>query len=332
MLQKRSDLAPVVHETLDVIQSNVETEVRLIDDLLDVTRIARGKMELCKQPVKLATVIQRAVAVCQGDIATRGLHVAVDLGPCQSCWVEADVLWLEQVFWNLLKNAIKFTPHGGCVGLRCRPDEGDVLVEVHDSGIGIDPGSLSRIFNAFEQAGQSITRQFGGLGLGLAISKTLVELHGGTISAHSSGRDQGSTFRIRLPLTAPVRQPETAPPPAMPPQTVRPLRVLLVEDHSVTAMMMQMVLTAEGHTVESAGDMTTALQLAGQHPFDLLISDLGLPDGSGHDLLRQLHERGYKFPGIALSGQGAATGGTRVPATASFPETGALAPGASLLT
>ena len=287
-----------------MVRRNVEMEARLIDDFLDVSRIARGKIELNRSAVELCTVIQRAVEVCKPDIEARRLHFGVDLGPAAPYWVEADVPRLQQVFWNLLKNAIKFTPHGGCVGIRCRPNEEHVVVEVNDSGIGIEPEALSRIFNAFEQAERSITQQFGGLGLGLAISKALVEMHGGPIEAHSEGRDKGATFRVRLPLTAPAGQPDAPPARRAPQRAVRPLRILLVEDHGVTAKMMRMVLTADGHTVETAGDVATALELAGQHAFDLLLSDLGLPDGSGHDLMRQLRQRGHKFPGIALSGYG----------------------------
>ena len=177
-----------------------------------------------------------------------------------------------------------------------------MVIEVNDSGIGIEPEALSRIFDAFEQAERSITRRFGGLGLGLAISKALVELHGGTISAHSEGEGKGATFCIRLPLTVPRPPPEVSPPAAARAAHRRPLHILLVEDHGVTAKMMRMVLTSEGHTVETAGDVATALELASQNAFDLLLSDLGLPDGSGHDLMRQLDSRRHKFPGIAMSG------------------------------
>lgn len=201
MLQDRPDLDPKMRETLEMISQNVQLEARLIDDLLDVTRIARGKVELNRTPVELRTIIQRAVEVCRPDIEARRLHFCVDLGPAAPYWVEADVSRLQQVFWNLLKNSVKFTPHGGCVGIRCRPNGDHVLVEVNDSGIGIEPGSLSRIFDAFEQTDRLATRQFGGLGLGLAISKALVELHGGNIEAHSEGRDKGASFRIRLPLS-----------------------------------------------------------------------------------------------------------------------------------
>ena len=304
LLQRRPDLDPEVRGTLEMIRRNVEMEAHLIDDLLDVTRIAHGKIELNRRHVDLSTIIQSAVETCTSDIETRGLEFCLDLGLCGPYWVEADVPRLQQVFWNLLKNAIKFTPHGGCVGVRCWPNERHVLVEVNDSGLGIEAETLPRLFNAFEQEERSITRQFGGLGLGLAISKTLVELHGGTIEAHSQGRGKGATFRIRLPLTAPIGQPEP-PAAAAPPQlAVRPLRILQVEDHGVTAKIMREVLTEEGHTVEMAGDVATALKLADQHTFDLLLSDLGLPDGSGHDLLRRLRSRGHKLPAVALSGYG----------------------------
>ena len=251
MLQNRPDLDPGLRDTLDMVRRHVEMEARLVDDLLDVSRIARGKIELTRSTVELCTTIQRAVEVCKPDIEARRLHFGVDLGPAAPYWVDADVSRLQQVFWNLLKNAIKFTPQGGCVGVRCHPNEDHVIVEVNDSGIGIEPEALSRIFNAFEQAELSITRQFGGLGLGLAISKALVELHGGGSKPTSEGRDKGATFRVRLPLTAPAGQPEVPPPAASPQRTVRPLHILLVEDHGVTAKMMRMVLTSDGHTVRN---------------------------------------------------------------------------------
>jgi two-component system CheB/CheR fusion protein len=161
---------------------------------------------------------------------------------------------------------------------------------------------MSRVFNAFEQAERSITRQFGGLGLGLAISKALVEMHGGEIEAFSEGIGKGATFRIKLPLSKAASRIES---PAAPERGVtRPLHILLVEDHGVTAHMIRMVLTEKGHAVEVAGDVATALEMTDHYTFDLLLSDLGLPDGSGHDLMRELRKRGFRFPGIALSGYG----------------------------
>jgi len=305
MLQDRPGLDEDVRETLGMVRRNAELEARLIDDLLDLTRIARGTVELQKQRVDLGTVIEYAVEVCRPDIDARALKFGVEMGPDAPYWVEADITRLQQVFWNLLKNAIKFTPHGGCVGVRCSLDgPGRAAVEVSDSGIGIEPEALSRIFNAFEQAERSLGRQFGGLGLGLAISKAMVELHGGSIEARSEGQGKGATFRVRLPLCAPPREDEAPTPSTLRKRAVSPLLILLVEDHGVTAKMMCQVLTLEGHKVETAGDMATAQELAGRQPFDLLISDLGLPDGSGHDLMRSMRSRGHKFPGIALSGYG----------------------------
>jgi two-component system CheB/CheR fusion protein len=307
MLQDRPDLDQDVRETLEMVRRNAEMEARLIDDLLDLTRISRGTVELQKQRVDLGTVIDYAVEVCRSDIEARGLKFSVDMGVDSPYWLEADITRLQQVFWNLLKNAIKFTPHGGCVGIRCCLDgQGQVVVEVNDNGIGIDPEALPRLFNTFEQAERAISRQFGGLGLGLAISKAMVQMHGGSIEAHSEGRGKGATFRVRLPLGVPPSQPEAIVPAAPRNRTVGPLRILLVEDHSVTAQMMSRVLSADGHVVETAGDAATALELADQHPFDLLISDLGLPDSSGHDLIRKIRSHGHKFPGIALSGYGQA--------------------------
>jgi two-component system CheB/CheR fusion protein len=304
LLQDRNDLDADLRVMLEMVRRNVEMEARLIDDLLDVTRIERGKIELSRTPVELCTVVQRAFEVCQPDIEARQLHFGVDIGADGPYWIEADVPRLQQVFWNLLKNAIKFTPRGGCIGIRCRRDEHCVAVEVNDSGIGIEPDALPRIFNAFEQADNSITRQFGGLGLGLAISKALVEMHGAKISVHSKGRNHGATFCVRLPLSEPASgavQPRRLTPAS---RARRPLHILLVEDHGVTADILQKALAADGHTVDRAGDVTTALRLADCGGIDLLLSDLGLPDGSGHDLMKQLHRRGHRFPGIALSGYG----------------------------
>ena len=211
MLQDRPDLDPETRETLEMVRRNAEMEARLIDDLLDMTRISRGTIELQKQRVDLGTVIDYAVEVCRPDIEARGLEFGVDMGPDAPYWVEADIARLQQVFWNLLKNAVKFTPHGGRVGIRCRLDRpGHVVVEVSDSGIGIDPEALPRLFDAFEQAERSISRQFGGLGLGLAISKALVEMHGGRsrpiARAGARGRRSASACRsARLPARPSAR-------------------------------------------------------------------------------------------------------------------------------
>jgi two-component system CheB/CheR fusion protein len=307
LLERDASLSEPMRDQIEMIRRNVELEARLIDDLLDVTRISRGKVELDRKSIALCKVIHQAVEIVRADIDARGLHLGVDLGDAAPYIIHADSARLQQVFWNLLKNAVKFTPHGGCVGIRCRLDDHSVLAEVIDSGEGIDPALLPRIFNPFEQGGARMTRQFGGLGLGLTITKALVELHGGSIEAHSDGKGKGATFRIRLPIHAhgkpalPVHiaaiEAEGAP-------AARLLRILLVEDHGDTARIMRRLLMGDGHEVETATDVSSALALAETGPFDLLLSDLGLPDGSGIDLMRELRRRGNTLPGIALSGYG----------------------------
>lgn len=289
---------------LAMIHRNAVLEARLIDDLLDITRITHGKIELNKRPVDLHEVIRRALEVCKPDMDARKMKFTIDAsgGPIL---ILADPDRLQQVFWNLLRNATKFTPLGGSVDVDCHDDgAGNAMVEVSDNGMGMEPAVLTRIFNAFEQTERSITQRFGGLGLGLTISKSIVELHGGTIDAHSAGQNQGSTFRVRLPLLAKVASAISITPPVEPNKPLRHLRILLVEDHGDTSRTMNRLLSGQGHDVRRAADVATALHLAGSRTFDLILSDLGLPDGSGLDLLRALNARGIKLPAIALSGYG----------------------------
>jgi PAS domain S-box-containing protein len=307
MLQREPTDERRLQSTLELIRRNVEMEARLIDDLLDLTRISRGKTELDKRPTDLSTVIHRAVEVCLPDINARRLDLSVDLGE-GAYPIKADAGRLQQVFWNLLRNAVKFTPPGGRVEIRCRREGGnEAVVEVIDNGEGIAPETIPRLFNAFEQGEPGTTRQFGGLGLGLVISRSFTEMHGGSIEAFSEGKGKGATFRVRLPLASvgsAKEQESVAPSSAAPLPAVQPLRILYVEDHGDTAEMMRDLLQYEGHRVQTAGDVATAVELATNEGFDLMISDLGLPDGSGIDLMRQLRARGVSMPGIALSGYG----------------------------
>ena len=202
VLDKRADLPATVRDTLAMVRRNVDLESHLIDDLLDVTRIARGKMELARTDTDLHEAVRRAVEVSAPDIEAKGQRLTVDVSN-EACRLHGDPARLQQVFWNLLKNASKFTPSGGSVEIRalCQSD-GAATVEVTDTGIGLEPGAAERIFSPFEQASVSITRQFGGLGLGLAIAKATVEAHGGTLRADSPGLGKGATFTVRLPLAA----------------------------------------------------------------------------------------------------------------------------------
>ena len=295
------------HNSFEVIRRNVELEARLIDDLLDVTRIEKGKVKLHRQPVDICTILHRAAEVCMPDIEARKLELDI-AAPGGPYLVNADAARLQQVFWNLIKNSVKFTPPGGRIDIQCRrDDDGHVIVEVHDNGEGIHPDALPQLFNAFEQGGKHATHRFGGLGLGLAISKAMVDLHGGTLTAHSHGKGKGATFTVRLPVMSAITALPAAP--ATPRATspgipTRPVRILLVEDHDDTARIMKRLLKADGYEVDLAGNVAAALTLVEAQPFDLLLSDLGLPDGSGLDLMRAIRTKGLDLPGIALSGYG----------------------------
>jgi PAS domain S-box-containing protein len=294
-----------------MVRRNVELEARLIDDLLDVTRISRGKLELQHQEVDLRQVLEHAVRTSCGEEAAAGrLRIVTELAGDHRLW--ADAPRLTQVFWNLLNNAVKFTPEGGTIAIRSWTDDSCwLVVEVSDTGVGIEPELLPRIFDAFEQGDTRGAQRFGaGLGLGLAISRALVEFHGGILEAHSDGPGHGARFRVRLPLT-PVPDGAAAAVREQGPdgQPSRALRILLVEDHLDTAEALAELLRLLGHEVVVAATVAAALAAADeirgrqQEGTDLVISDLGLPDGSGLDLMRELARR-HGLKGIALSGYG----------------------------
>jgi signal transduction histidine kinase len=301
LLQRRSGLSTEVRDPLEIIKRNAQLQARLIDDLLDLTRIAQGKLELNCKPVNICTVIERAVEIAKPDIDARRLQFRVALKD-RPHRVNGDASRLQQVVWNLLTNAVKFTPEGGYVGLRCEREDEHVIIEVSDSGIGIEPHDAGRIFDAFEQGGRAMTRQFGGLGLGLAIVKRLVELHHGKISVYSEGRNRGAKFRVELPLCSAELAEDAQGSAQSAPGRSR--RILLVEDNGDTAQTMKMLLSECGYVVETAGDVRQALKAVESASFDLLLSDLGLPDGSGIDLMQELRRRGNALKGIALSGYG----------------------------
>jgi two-component system, chemotaxis family, CheB/CheR fusion protein len=289
---------------MQMIQRNVTLEARLIDDLLDMTRMERGKLTLDRRPLDLGRVRAQAVEACGADLESCGLTLELSLGSGPQT-VEGDMGRLQQVFSNLLRNSIKFTPAGGSIRVRSRREQQMFVVDVSDSGAGIDPEFIPRAFSAFEQADKTHTRK-AGLGLGLAICKTIVDLHGGTITAQSEGKGLGATFVVSLPAMAGARPATGQHEPAEPeePRPVKPLRILLVEDHADTARFMRRLLTKDGHAVQWAGNVAAGLKLAAEQPFDLLLSDLGLPDGTGVDLMRALRREGSMLPGIVLSGYG----------------------------
>jgi CheY-like chemotaxis protein len=282
-----------------MIRRNIETEARLVDDLLDVTRIAQGKVELHFEVCDVHAVVRDTVSMFQSDIDSKGLAVTLVLR-AKDHHIWADPGRLQQVFQNLLSNAVKFTPAEGSVAVRTRNEGGVLHVEVADNGIGIEADVLPRLFDAFEQGERTITRRFGGLGLGLSIVKSLVEMHHAGITVSSGGKDQGATFAVTWPTVSPAAAPPASP--ASGP-ACDAARILLVEDHADTRNVLSKLLATFGCVVTEAGSVKEALEISNRHRFDLLVSDIGLPDGSGIDVMRHMRQR-QQVKGIALSGFG----------------------------
>ena len=326
LLEDDRTVPPHIRREIEMIRRNIEVEARLIDDLLDVTGIIHGKLELNRQPADVRALLEHTMQkYCAAAAARKDIRVSIEVTARQT-HILADSARMTQVFWNLLQNACKFTPAKGRIDVRVYnqrslsgngrdSSDTDLLVEITDSGIGISPESMARIFNAFEQGERSRTRVFGGLGLGLAISRAIVELHEGEITALSAGQGKGAKLSIRLPTihaaTVPLIKFKT---PALAngsDNAPRSLRVLLVEDHPDSAEQLTRLLKRAGHEVTWAGTIREAREMIAatgdnksERGFNILISDLGLPDGSGHDLMRDLASRHHSMPGIALSGYG----------------------------
>jgi HAMP domain-containing protein/signal transduction histidine kinase len=297
-LENEPDVRQDVRESLQMIRRNVELEARLIDDLLDLTRISRGKVQLNFEVVDAHTLLENALEICQPEIDRKHLRRSSDLA-AQKVYMRADPARLQQIFWNLINNAVKFTPRNGQIAITTSNDsDGQLRVKIADTGMGIEPEALPKIFDAFEQGGRT---QLGGLGLGLAISKTLVEAHKGTITARSAGQNKGSMFALVFPTCEKV---EAQIAPVLSPRFAerQPMRILLVEDHEDTNRALTSLLRRRGYHVQSALTFQSALELSAKEKFDVLISDLGLPDGSGIDLIQKLASRPPL--GIALTGFG----------------------------
>jgi signal transduction histidine kinase/ActR/RegA family two-component response regulator len=297
---------------LEMISRNVALEARLIDDQLDLTRIRRGKLHLQREIIDVHELIHQVLEICRADLRSAQLELVLDLAARQQ-HVDADPARLQQVLWNLIKNAIKFTPRGGTVTLRSRDAAGSprgvagtgLIVEVSDTGVGIEPDRLPRIFEGFEQGEVVSAARSGGLGLGLTISRSIVEQHGGLLIATSGGRGLGATFTLELPSVGAVRVPAPAARPLLPVVAIpdRALTILLVEDNADTLNSLSQMLTLRGHAVHTAAILASAIRVASEVTFDVLISDIELPDGSGLELMGTLRTH-RAVPGIALSGFG----------------------------
>ena len=300
-LQQDQTLSPRAQADLAMIRRNIVLETRLIDDLLDLTRITHNKLELLEVPLELHSVLQNSIDVCVAGIEAKTLDFSLNLSASETD-TTGDMVRLQQVFWNVIRNATKFTPIGGAIRIATsNPQSGQFRVTVADSGVGFDPADAEKLFESFRQLGDGATRRSGGLGLGLAISRAIVNAHGGRIWAESPGSNLGAAIHVELPLrrTAGPETSEAAPSAA----ASSGLRILLVEDHEDTRYVFQAMLSQKGHSVKCAATGEAALALASSEAFDLVISDLGLPDFSGTELMTILQGR-YSLRGVALSGYG----------------------------
>jgi signal transduction histidine kinase len=301
-LEHEEELSDFVRGELSMIRRNIELETRLIDDLLDLTRIVNGKLEMHLTPIDLHAVLARAIEICRPAIDARHQNLALHLRATGTQTV-GDAVRLQQVLWNLVRNAVKFTPHGGSITITTENEHGNKLrFEVKDTGIGFEPETATKLFHAFEQSGRGITQQFGGLGLGLTISRSIVEAHGGEVRGQSAGPGKGAVFSVVLPL----KRAEASESPSLHPPSDRPARrceILIVEDHEDTRATLARLLARRGHQLTTTSSGQEALAAAASSIFDLVISDLGLPDMTGNELMAQLRDA-HGLVGIAVSGYG----------------------------
>ena len=308
-------------EGLAVIQRNTNAQVQLIDDVLDVSRIVSGKLRVELQPCELIDVIKAGVHVAQSAADAKNISLNVHLDPAASA-TSCDVGRIQQVVWNLVSNAVKFTPKGGRIDISLKRNESSIELEVKDNGQGISAELLPHVFDRFRQADSGPRRSFGGLGLGLSIVRYIVEAHGGTVAAASAGEGRGATFTVRLPVLA-VRIAEdrvdgrTATPlddprPAgngelwrdVPLVRLDGLRVLVVDDEADARRVLVMVLEEAGAVVAAASSAKTALEMLPRVCPEVLISDVGMPEQDGLDLIREVRKLGHdarELPAVALT-------------------------------
>jgi two-component system CheB/CheR fusion protein len=297
---------PVVRRAAETISQSVSVQGKLIDDLLDFSRLHTGKLSLNRRPIALAPVIAGALEMMRVDATDKQIELELALPGQQDdlLIVEADTVRVEQVVWNLLSNAIKFTQPGGRVRVALGREGAEAKLSVEDTGQGIAPDFLPHVFDMFRQANAGPTKQYGGLGIGLALVRQLVELHGGRVAAESAGIGKGARFTVWLPLynessaSGPAASSQAAD------SELKGLRLLVVDDDPGTAEMMRTLLQMEGATVTTATSAAAALRLTEAADFDLLLSDVAMPVMDGYQLIQELRKRSRNagIPAIALTG------------------------------
>jgi len=309
-LMHRTDAQPAVREkALGILERQLRHVVRLIDDLLDVSRITTGKLSLHMEIVDLHAVLRPTLELAETTARERRLQLTGAV-PDAPCWVVGDAARLQQVFSNLLTNACRYTPPGGSIHVKARCEDGMAVVDVVDTGVGIDPAMQERVFELFEQGDKSLERGNTGLGIGLTLARQLVRLHGGTIGVSSRGIGQGATFWVRLPMTS--ERPAQASPSqaaARPATSLVGRRVLLADDNVDFTASLQAALEASGMTVTAVHDGRTALARARERPFDAAVLDIGMPGLNGYELARTLRSEpaSARLVLFAVSGWGQAS-------------------------
>src|SRR5216110_771171 len=285
---------------LALMRRNLDLETHLIDDLLDLTRVTGGKLQLHRETTDVHLCLRQAIEICQPDIDAKELQLAIELDAPRH-FVDGDASRLQQIFWNLIKNAVKFTPVGGRIAIETRSAEASRLtVEFRDTGVGIDPRPLLHLFEPFFQVQHALKQRAGGLGLGLAICKAITDA--------SAGLGKGATFCVELATVAEPSAKLLSGPAAdaSTPARREDLRLLLVEDHDDTRKVLARLLNRRGYKVEAARNAQEARSLSSERTFDLIISDIALPDASGWDVLKEWGTK-HKLRGIAMSGFGSDT-------------------------
>lgn len=290
----------------DVIARQVQHLVRLVDDLLDVSRITRGKIRLKLEPIDLAAVVSNAVETSRPLIEGRRHRFVADM-PTEAIWVKADPARLAQVLANLLNNAAKYTEEGGSIRISVARDGGQAVVRVRDSGVGIPPEMLAGIFDLFTQVDRTLDRSQGGLGIGLTLVQRLVQMHGGSVEAQSDGPGQGSEFVVRLPMLTAFQPPRLAtPPPAERESAAGHLRILVVDDNADAAVSLSMLLRLDGHEVHMVHSGPAALDAVRELRPDVVMLDIGLPEMDGYEVARRLRAEpgGADLSLVAVTGYG----------------------------
>ncbi|HLX63741.1 MAG TPA: ATP-binding protein [Planctomycetota bacterium] len=326
-LLRENQMSPAdVERALNSLEDNIKAQGKIVNDLLELSRINSGKLDLAAQPIELRSLLRQTLRAFEMPAASKKISLSFGGADDAPVWVSADAMWLQRAFWNVLSNSVKFTPNGGSVSIDISSDNASAFVRVADTGMGIEARHLPRIFESFGQTSQGTTRLHPGLGVGLSIARHVIEAHGGTIEAHSEGRDKGSVFTVTLPLCAPHLQ-EAQPQGSGQPQGGGPhesiiesgrvriaanpnlplggMRILLVEDEPDTRELVRVTLAQAGAQVTEASRAQAGLDAMRAQRFDLIVCDIGMPHEDGFSMIRKIRalppELGARTPALALT-------------------------------